>query len=332
MVLIKLDQRKSGWLGMQSELGKNFIWQGREDSEDGDKGLRWHQVVNGGEKHQNCSLVGFACDLGVAANKGRTGAKAGPDVLRAALANYAWHSNTGLHDQGTIVANHDLVEAQSDYASNVSSALNQNHFVIGLGGGHEIAWGSYQGLWQTINKKPNKRIGIVNFDAHFDLRRPAPNTSSGTPFRQIAEHCQEHNQDFHYACLGVAKTANTPALFDYAERTQTRYLLDEHCTVDNAKECLLPMLRHVDYLYITVCLDAFPGHLAPGVSAPSSLGISPQFVIDCIRWLAASQNDYGYQWLLADIAEMNPQFDIDNRTAKLAARVIFEMAQAKFPG
>ena len=91
------------------------------------------------------------------------------------------------------------------------------------------------------------------------------------------------------------------------------------------------MLRHVDHLYITVCLDAFPGHLAPGVSAPSSLGISLKFVIECIRWLAQSQQDYGYQWQLADVAEMNPQFDIDNRTAKLAARIIFEMVQAKFP-
>ncbi len=38
---------------MQSELGKNFIWQGREDTEDGEKGLRWHQVINTGEKQQN---------------------------------------------------------------------------------------------------------------------------------------------------------------------------------------------------------------------------------------------------------------------------------------
>lgn len=316
---------------MKSDSHTTFAWQGRNDSEDGKQGLRWHQVVNQVEDKPGCNLIGFACDLGVKANKGRAGAAKGPDVIRAALANIAWHSHTALHDQGNIHALEELPESQSTYATQVTEALKQNHFVLGLGGGHEIAWGSYVGLWDSVKHHTSKRIGIVNFDAHFDLRKPAPHTSSGTPFRQIAAHCESEQVDFHYACLGIAKTANTPALFDYAHRTRTRYLLDEQCNLDQAKECLSPMLREIDQLYITVCLDAFPGYIAPGVSAPSSLGISPQFVIECIRWLAASQQDFGYQWQLADIAEMNPQYDIDSRTAKLAARIVFEMVQARFP-
>lgn len=315
---------------MKPEICTDFVWQGREDKEDGEKGLRWHQVVNLENSQPGCHLVGFSCDLGVKANKGRIGATAGPDAIRAALANYAWHSDKALHDTGNIVALDSLEESQRSYASQISQALKQNHFVVGLGGGHEIAWGSYLGLWDAVKAQSSQRIGIVNFDAHFDLRKPAPIASSGTPFKQIAEHCRALQVDFNYACLGVAKTANTPALFEYALQTQTRYLLDEQCNMSQAKECLSPMLRDIDYLYVTVCLDAFPGYIAPGVSAPSSLGISTQFVIDCIRWLASSQQDFDYQWQLADIAEMNPQYDIDGRTAKLAARLVFEMEQAKF--
>jgi formiminoglutamase len=87
-------------------------------------------------------------------------------------------------------------------------------------------------------------------------------------------------------------------------------------------------LQDIDLLYVTVCLDAFPASAAPGVSAPSALGVDPLLVIRVLRYLAEKQQAMQYQWQLCDIAEMNPQFDIDSRTAKLAARLIFEVTDA----
>ena len=308
----------------------DYRWQGREDTEDGQNGLRWHQVVNNQQHSHNCALLGFECDLGVAANKGRVGAVKGPNAIRNALANLAWHADCGLCDAGNIVAETHLADSQNHYAQQTAKRLNENAFVIGLGGGHEIAWGSYQGLVQHLATDSNKKIGIVNFDAHFDLRNPAQNTSSGTPFRQIAEYCQTHNQAFHYACLGVAESSNTSALFAYAKQTQTRYLLDIDCNLNTAKQLLEPLLTEVDELYVTVCLDVFPAHIAPGVSAQSALGIPVEFVIHMLQWIAKSQSAFHYNWRLADIAEMNPDYDIDNRTARLAARLAYEAVNAKF--
>jgi formiminoglutamase len=309
-----------------------LIWQGRVDTEDGDRGLRWHQIVNlNSESNTLCSLIGFACDLGVKANKGRIGASSGPNAIRAALANMAWHSPASLVDLGDIVAQDDLKVAQQQFAEGVIKALHESTFVLGLGGGHEIAWASYSGLREYLDAhQPRKKIGIINFDAHFDLRKPAPQTSSGTPFWQIAQHCKQHNHTFHYACLGVSATANTPALFDMAKATQTRYLPDLACDEQAAKALLIPMLQKVDELYVTICLDAFPAATAPGVSAPSGLGISPQFVINILHWLGKTQREFGFNWRFADLAEMNPTYDIGNQTAKLAARLAFELVQAKF--
>jgi formiminoglutamase len=90
------------------------------------------------------------------------------------------------------------------------------------------------------------------------------------------------------------------------------------------------MLAEIDELYVTVCLDTFPASIAPGVSAPSSLGISVEFVINMLHWIAQSQSAFHYNWQLTDIAEMNPNYDIDNRTAKLAARLIYEVVGSKF--
>lgn len=320
-----------------SELNTSYIWQGREDLEDTALGLRWHQVIKKTNQHHSnnsiCTLVGFECDKGVAANKGRIGASAGPNAIREALANMAWHgrsSELGLLDRGNVIATSTLEHAQQSFANQIEASLAVNELVIGIGGGHEIAWGSFQGLAQHLDKnlhinKTPKKIGIVNFDAHFDLRKPSPSASSGTPFRQIAEHCFATQQTFNYACIGIAQPANTQALFEYANQLNVRYLLDIDCKVEAAKTLLKPMLLEIDELYVTICLDAFPASIAPGVSAPSGLGISPKFVIQLLHWLVDSQARYHYNWTLADIAEMNPSFDIDNTTSKLAARLIFEI-------
>lgn len=312
-----------------AKLENNFKWQGRTDLEDGQSGLRWHQVIDQTKPGKTNTFLGFKCDLGVAENKGRVGAALGPDAIRSAMASLAWHSEGNLLDAGNIVATNKLDEAQTLFAKKVQQQLSQGDFVMGLGGGHEIAWASYQGLSQHLAKNPKNKIGIINFDAHFDLRKPAPNGSSGTPFRQIAEYCQQHNQEFLYACLGISEASNTVALFDYANQTNTRYLLDLDCNFVAAKLLLEPMLNMVDELYVTVCLDAFPAHIAPGVSAPSALGIPVEFVLQILGWLAASQHRFNYNWQLADVAEMNPQYDIDRRTAKLAARIIYQMVKAK---
>ena len=380
-----------------------FNWQGRTDSEDGEKGLRWHQRVKHDIDPQDfasdavttdVALVGFASDLGVEHNKGRLGAAAGPNAIRGALANLPWHwpyaqltdfgdvgvspiqTTNGTADE-TANSQHSshgisdidstsrtaqeaipqcaLSQAQNQYANAISYALtadlhtkangttnkeptDNQRLVIGLGGGHEIAWGSYLGLFNAhtnnteqatvAGKRSGKRIGIINFDAHFDLRKPAPNTSSGTPFRQVYEHCQLHNVPFHYACIGVSKAANTSALFEFADSSNTRYVLDTQCNFSTICDTLAPMLQDIDLLYVTVCLDAFPAAAAPGVSAPSALGADPLLVIRVLRYLAEQQQAMQYQWQLCDIAEMNPQFDIDSRTAKLAARLIFEVTDA----
>lgn len=81
--------------------------------------------------------------------------------------------------------------------------------------------------------------------------------------------------------------------------------------------------------HVTVCLDAFPAHIAPDVSAPSALDIQVEFVLQTLQWLAASRGKFNYNWQLTDLAEMNPQYDLDRRTAKLAARIIYQIVKAK---
>lgn len=306
-------------------------WQGRVDPEA--DGLRWHQCVAPlrGDSAAGIALLGFASDAGVVRNKGRPGARGGPAAIRAALANLAWHEQgeQHIHDAGDVVCGDDaagqaMETAQSELAARAAGLMNAGHRPILLGGGHEIAYASWQGVAAHLAKAQAKpRIGIVNLDAHFDLRDPNDVPSSGTSFLQIANDCASRGWPFRYACLGVARASNTAAL--YRRAYELGVLMHEDRDLARAPDAvaddLCAFIADCDHLYLTLDLDGLPAAEAPGVSAPAARGVSLaqlEPLIDLVR-------DSG-KLRAADIAELNPDYDIDNRTARVAARLVHQLA------
>src|SRR3546814_8471969 len=107
------------------------------------------------------------------------------------LANLPTHELHAFWDAVDIGCKGDeLEQAQARLAEKVAYILKAGARPVVLGGGHEVAWGSFQGLAAHLaaeGRKPS--ILIVNLDAHFDLRTSRPG-SSGTPFDQILEYCR----------------------------------------------------------------------------------------------------------------------------------------------
>lgn len=303
-------------------------WRGRVDAADGEAGWRWHQVVQAGTAAapSGVALLGLASDEGVRRNQGRPGAADGPLALRRALAPLPLGQARCLLDAGTIACDDgDLETAQRRYAERAQQLLREGHLVIGLGGGHEIAWASYQGLTSLWNERRVRRLAIVNFDAHFDLRREERATS-GTPFLQALEHARAHGRDVQYRVLGISRTANTRALFDTARAFGVQWTLDEDMTVlqlPALRADLATWLEDFDVVYLTVCLDVLPPSTAPGVSAPAARGVSLE-VIEPLVQTVAGCGRLG----LADVAELNPALDVDQRTARTAARLVWQIADA----
>lgn len=299
------------------------LWQGRTDPEPGSE--RWHQKIQplaeGGTP--GCALLGFACDAGVARNQGRVGAADGPAALRRALAPLAWHRQRPAYDAGDVRCEGDAMEvAQQALADRLAPLLGEGHLPIVLGGGHEVAFASWSGLAQhlTADGETAPRVGIVNLDAHFDLRDPRHVHSSGTPFAQIAEDCAQRGWPFHYACLGVSRAANTRALFNRADELGVMVREDRDITaprLTGIEQDLADFLRDCDHLYLTIDLDVLPAAEAPGVSAPAARGVA----LALIEPLIESIRDSG-KLRLADLAELNPGRDIDGRTARAAARLL----------
>ena len=304
------------------------LWKGRIDAAEGHLGRRWHQIVTPLETDAQpggVALVGFACDAGVARNNGRAGARQGPAALRAVLGNTPVKRCQSIADAGDVVCTPDaggdgLETAQEELATAVAGILARGKMPVAMGGGHEIAFASFSGLARHLaatEKAP--RIGVINLDAHFDLRM-AERASSGTPFRQIAEDCQARGWPFHYCVLGISEFGNTQALFDRARALGVTWMLDEEMhagALDKVHATVAGFLAQVDHVYLTVCLDVLPASVAPGVSAPAPRGVHLEVVEPVIDQVAASG-----KLRLADFAELNPALDIDQHTARVAGRLL----------
>ena len=281
----------------------------------------WHQLVQLNPINipaKSYTLIGYACDEGVRRNQGRVGAKEGPNAIRKALAKFPIHfEGKSISDLGDVVCEGNNLEASQDNLSNiVKDVIKADSFPIVLGGGHDVAYAHGKGLAKALLDSKNNTLGIVNFDAHFDLRPVDEHATSGTPFSQLLEEFP--NGAIQYLPIGIQKQGNTQSLFKRAEALGVHYIPFEKCSsLESIKSVLQRFIDSCTHLYITIDLDGFSSAIAPGVSAANPIGLQYTFAEEVLAYLIKST-----KVVALDVAEMNPLFDNDNQTAKLAARLI----------
>jgi formiminoglutamase len=306
-------------------------WRGREDAPAGSCFFHHTKLINLlSDKLERTpepafAFVGFKCDEGAQRDLGRTGAVEGPLAIRQRLAKLPLQKqNIRLYDVGSIsCTDHDLETSQAALGEIVKMLLEHNIRPIVIGGGHELSLGQYHGIAAT--NPPAKRLGIISCDAHFNLHplEPTHRASSTTVFYQIAKAHEEQNRHFDYNCIGIQQAGNVRKMFDKAKSLRTKILYAEELHQGQREKCFDFIDRVIDendLIYFSLSLDVFSPADAPGVSTIQPLGLSPWHIIPLIRQAAASGKVISY-----DVAEHVPRYDIDHRTAKLAASLIHEI-------
>ncbi|WP_276877770.1 formimidoylglutamase [Chryseobacterium joostei] len=299
------------------------IWQGRLDGEE----LLFHRLfqrVKEEHNYDNIStgdfvLHGFAVDEGVRRNKGRQGAKEAPNVIRKNMSNFpVILPDFKLLDFGNITCEDgNLENTQNNLAKNVSKVLLKGGKSLVLGGGHEVTYAHYLGVKTAF---PEQKIGIINIDAHFDNRQPEKGVgpSSGTGFWQIAQ-----DGPINSLHIGIQRNSNTLKLFDTAHQYGMKYVLADELFFENLTSIyqrIDELLNNVDFAYLTICMDVFNASIAPGVSASAYNGIfADTAFMHFYRHILKSK-----KLVALDVAEVNPSFDIQDRTARLAACLVNE--------
>lgn len=271
------------------------------------------------------ALIGFKSDEGVQRDLGRTGAVEGPTAIRERLARLPVQKpDIQIYDAGNIICtDHDLETSQQALAQVVSMFLTRGIRPIVIGGGHELAFGHYQGIAKTYPQE--KRLGIINFDAHFDLHsmHPVNRGSSSTAFYQIAESHKQEKRPLDYNCIGIQHAGDIRQSFETAKQLKVKYILADELHQGLQEKCFDFVDRVIDendILYLSLSMDVFSPAFAPGVNSIQPLGLNPWHVVPLLRQAASSSKVISY-----DIAEHVPRYDIDHRTAKLAAVMIYEI-------
>ena len=307
----------------------NENWSGRHSNVQNPRQY-WHESVSLIDLREavirlpESALLGYACDEGVRRNQGRVGAVLGPNAIRQKLGKLPNHfGNHFIADAGDVFCKDgNLEKGQEYFSASISHLVKNSVFTIGLGGGHDIAYANFNGLCDAVSKKEKKKIGIINFDAHFDLRPVEKAGNSGTPFNQILNEAMEKGDSVDYTVIGIQHQSNTKSLFDIAKTNGVHYFSHLDCGdteshINAIVEKLADMIDRNDYLYISIDLDGFSSAFAPGVSAPSPLGFSPIFMYKMLDFLFDTK-----KVISCDIAELNPTFDQDGVTASLASRLV----------
>lgn len=269
-------------------------------------------------------LLGVPTDEGVKRNGGRVGAKGGPDAIRTELykktpfviSKDKSPSEITVFDLGNIKTGKTLEETHERLTETVEGLCQQSIIPIVLGGGHDIAYPNFLG-----SSKGKRTVGVINIDSHLDYRKPVPKRNSGTSIRQMLDHQNSSLNAMNLVELGIQSFSNS--------REHYSELVDRGATVFSLRDVREDGITKVldlsyelattgnDSLYISFDLDAVHSTDAPGVSAPQPTGLTAEEFLTAALFAGKR-----HKTKIIDIVEMNPKYDIDGRTAKLASLTI----------
>ncbi len=285
----------------------------KKDIRIGDIMRSTRQRVPGTKQRPSFALVGSPVDEGVMRNGGRPGSAEAPAAIRRHL--FKMTPPPDIHDAfiGLVSSATDLgdvargpMEAmQQRLGDMVAPYLEAEVPVIILGGGHETSYGHHLGY-----RKAGIRHQIINLDAHADVRPLLSGKGhSGSPFRQVLEDPASGCTGYIAAGLQPHSAAGEHVDFIWQQGGSVHYY-------DEVNKTLIERLYKDRRMKImaTFDMDALDQSVAPGVSAPNPNGLDKSLWLKAFRM--AGEN---YSVTSMDLVEVNPVFDRDEHTSRLAA-------------
>jgi formimidoylglutamase len=297
----------------------------RESSDPEDPRLA-EVVREGWEDGTQVALIGAPFDEGVRAGGGRVGAAGGPAAVREQLCRYGTlhHLEFGVSLEGLRIADLGDVAAGSGSGEEVYAALTavvaevarRGAVAVVLGGGHDLTFAGVRGL-----AVGSAVVGGVNVDAHLDVRPFTGGTmSSGMPYRRLLEEVGAFRGE-RLVELGIQGFSSAAAHAEYVQAHGGTILPLRQVREMGAAAAMERALRVAEAegadLFVSIDIDSAAQAFAPGCSAPSPDGFTPA---DLIGFAYAAGGHARLRYF--DVMEVNPAFDLDHRTARLAAALV----------
>lgn len=265
-------------------------------------------------------LLGCPQDEGVRRNRGRPGAAQGPAEIRRALYKMTVNGLGALKlfDAGDTTPQATLEDAHAAHEKAVARLLADGKKIVVLGGGNDISYPDCRALAAAVED-----VLAFNIDAHLDVRPDQPR-NSGTPYRQLLEEGALKPQRFFE--LGSQTFCTSEAHVQYLKDKRAHVIPLDALRAKGAARVVRRALREADKagaVFWGFDLDVVNAAEAPGVSAPNPLGLSGAELCELAALAGAEPRTR-----IVEFTEVNPAFDVDGRTARLAAAAIWNYLAA----
>lgn len=284
--------------------------------------------------NKNIDIIGVQLDQGASTR----GVNMGPLAIRHA----AFHDGLdalGINwtDKGDVIPMQEgeskpnlknyetIVDANEQLYKMVKDTLSKDHLPIVLGGDHSIAAGSIPAL-----KEKYDDLGIIWVDAHGDFNNDKITESGnmhGMPYSAVTGNGPESMIPFSNARVNPKKCVQIAGRdIDVKERESLKkagvtvfsiYEVDKLGVPKVIEEAIKIAGPNI---HVSFDLDAVTPDEAPGVGTPVHSGLSVREAFLIMEELFISD-----KVVACDMVEVNPVFDVRNKTGKLASELLLSI-------
>jgi formiminoglutamase len=197
----------------------------------------------------------------------------------------------------------------------VLRATATHDLVLLIGGNNAVTRPAAHGLGL-----PLERVGLITFDAHFDMRDTDRGPMNGNPVRCLLE---DGLPGSNLVQIGLAPFANTKKMHDDVLAAGAGTFSISECIEDGIPlivEDALARLAHVEALVVDFDIDVIDRGQLPGAPGARPGGMPAQMFFDAARLLAAEP-----RVRLVDLTEFDPSLDVSDISALTAGRWVCEI-------
>jgi formiminoglutamase len=287
---------------------------------------------------------------GVRRNRGRLGAKNGPSVFRERLTRTGTLDNpefdidlkahVTIFDLGDVsVPNfsnenpfEDLLasEVHQQIEVRVKWAIENNIIPVVIGGGNDQSYSVAKAVLETL-KSDEEHVGVINVDAHLDVRPLIDNDGtllrhSGSPFRLLLDDPSfKSRTDHQFVEFGAQGSQCSKQHANFVRENNGRIIWLNELRGGIAPMSLalsrftsvLDSFGTKSRVFLSFDIDSIRSSDCPGVSCPSSVGLTAEEALVICKEAGSRQNIIAF-----DMSEFNPLIESD-RTSRLMANMFY---------
>jgi arginase len=293
------------------------------------------------------AVITVSIDLGA----GRRGVDMGPSAIRIAGLSakldelgYDVHEGGSVHASGPEMAPEgesrlrylpEITDVAKQSFDMVTNGILRGDMPLVLGGDHSISIGTVAAV-SAHYARSDQSIGLIWVDAHTDMNTPDTTPSGNIHGMALAlltgqggpkqlEELAGFSPAVHpskVCILGVRDVDDTekPVVNDSGVRAFTMTEIDERGMAACMDEALARVTAGTAGFHLSFDLDSIDPMVAPGVGTPVAGGLTYREA-----HLVCEKAARSGKLLSAEIVELNPVLDAENRTGRLAVGLIGSM-------